>query len=87
MFVYKHKFFKMTKLVEWLLGAALFLGIWSAIVTRKISSPVLDDNWTIVLYFPIIAIILFGVSFDVSSILELAAWLLTVIAICLCNFF
>jgi len=52
----------MTKLLEWLMGLGLFMGIWSAFVTRSLSHPLLEAYWPLVIYFPVFAIGLFGVS-------------------------
>lgn len=52
----------MTKLMEWLSFATLFLGVWFALITNKIETDITKNYPGIVLYFPLIAVILFGVS-------------------------
>lgn len=51
----------MTKLMEWLSFATLFLGVWLALITNKIETDFAKSYPGIVLYFPVIAVVLFGV--------------------------
>ncbi|KAG8228932.1 hypothetical protein J437_LFUL007324 [Ladona fulva] len=50
----------MTKLMQWLLGASVLFAIWGSFVTKQVEIPILDKWSNLVLFFPVIAIILFG---------------------------
>ncbi|XP_076241673.1 dolichyl-phosphate mannosyltransferase subunit 3 [Calliopsis andreniformis] len=50
----------MTKLMEWLLFATIFFGIWIAAVTGNINSIFITEWKPVVLFLPVIALFLFG---------------------------
>lgn len=52
----------MTKLNDWLLGLTVFFGIYAALVTKQIEHELLDKNMFLIQIFPLILIILLGVS-------------------------
>lgn len=53
----------MTKLTEWLTIFIALLSVWYLLLTRKIAKDFATENELLILYSPIIAILLFGVSF------------------------
>lgn len=51
----------MTKLMEWLLFATLFFGVWIAAVTGHINFLLKAAGWhQTILFFPVILLLLFG---------------------------
>ncbi|KAJ8928888.1 hypothetical protein NQ314_018459 [Rhamnusium bicolor] len=50
----------MTKLQEWLTAAGVLFAIWFCLVTNKVESNFVRENYNLVLYSPIIFVILFG---------------------------
>jgi Dolichol-phosphate mannosyltransferase subunit 3 (DPM3). len=52
----------MTKLLEWLLGVGIFLGIWAAIISRHIRNQLLEEWMSIIIPLPVFLLALFGVS-------------------------
>lgn len=53
----------MTKLGEWLIGLAVFLAIYIALLTKQINSRIVDDYYFEIQILPIVLILLLGVSF------------------------
>lgn len=53
---------KMTKLAEWLTGLTVFFGIYAALVTKQIKHHFVDDYFFEIQIFPLICIVLLGVS-------------------------
>ena len=51
----------MTKLNEWLLTLTLLAGVWTAIITRTVTSDALENNRTVIFFSPIIAVAMFGI--------------------------
>jgi len=49
----------MTKLLEWITGAVLFLGVWIALLTGQFGD--IQENRQLVLFSPIIAVAMFGI--------------------------
>lgn len=52
----------MTKLLQWLLGAFTFLGVWLSLVANIFESSFIQDYMHTVLCLPIIVVGTFGVS-------------------------
>ncbi|XP_076029368.1 dolichyl-phosphate mannosyltransferase subunit 3 [Oratosquilla oratoria] len=50
----------MTKLMEWLTGAALIMGPWAAVVSEMIKNELTDKYFTIILLLPFIFLAIFG---------------------------
>ena len=50
----------MTKLVEWLTGLALYFSVWYAILTGRLFADWSKQNGTLVLWFPILTLAVFG---------------------------
>lgn len=63
---------KMTKLAEWLTGLAVFFGIYAALVTKQIKHQFVDDYYFEIQIFPLICIVLLGVSVSNCAILLVA---------------
>ncbi|XP_069678263.1 dolichol-phosphate mannosyltransferase subunit 3 [Periplaneta americana] len=51
----------MTKLLEWLLGLGVFVGVWGVLISRQIRSRVVDEWMSVIIPLPIIIILMFGV--------------------------
>ncbi|PSN48933.1 Dolichol-phosphate mannosyltransferase subunit 3 [Blattella germanica] len=51
----------MTKLLEWLCGLSLFLGIWGALVMRQVRAQAFEDWMAFIIPLPAILLVLFGV--------------------------
>ncbi|KAJ9573957.1 hypothetical protein L9F63_008647 [Diploptera punctata] len=51
----------MTKLLEWLFGLSLFLGVWGALVMRQVQAKVFEDWMSFIIPLPAILIVLFGI--------------------------
>ncbi|KAK7028024.1 Dolichol-phosphate mannosyltransferase subunit 3 [Halocaridina rubra] len=51
---------KMTKLMEWLTGAFLILGPWTAVVSKTIQNEFTDKYYIAILIFPVILVAIFG---------------------------
>lgn len=67
---------KMTKLAEWLTGLAVFFGIYAALVTKQIKHHFIDDFYFEIQIFPLICIVLLGVSVSDCAILLVSDQLL-----------
>lgn len=52
----------MTKLIEWLFGMGIFLGIWGALISRQIKVHLLEEWMSVIVPLPLILVTLFGVS-------------------------
>jgi hypothetical protein len=52
----------MTKLLEWLFGVSVFLGIWCALISRQIQAQLLEEWMHIIVTLPLILVTVFGVS-------------------------
>ncbi|KAG7171202.1 dolichol-phosphate mannosyltransferase subunit 3-like [Homarus americanus] len=52
----------MTKLMEWLTGAVLILGPWSAVVTNTIQNEFTKQYYLEILLFPVLLVALFGLA-------------------------
>jgi uncharacterized membrane protein YhaH (DUF805 family) len=52
----------MTKLLEWLLGMSVFLGIWCALISRQIQAQLLEEWMYIIVPLPLLLVAIFGVS-------------------------
>jgi hypothetical protein len=52
----------MTKLLEWLFGLSVFLGIWCALVLRQIQAQLLEEWMYVIITLPLLLVTLFGVS-------------------------
>ncbi|XP_076671957.1 dolichyl-phosphate mannosyltransferase subunit 3 [Andrena cerasifolii] len=50
----------MTKLMEWLLFATVFLGIWIVTITGNVSAPFITQWKQVILFLPVIVLVLFG---------------------------
>lgn len=50
----------MTKLMEWLLFATVFFGIWIAAITGNINSIFITEWNQVILFIPLIILFLFG---------------------------
>lgn len=50
----------MTKLMEWLLFATMFFGVWVAVIMGKIYSTLTAEWQQVILFFPLIAVFLFS---------------------------
>ncbi|KZC08316.1 PREDICTED: dolichol-phosphate mannosyltransferase subunit 3 [Dufourea novaeangliae] len=50
----------MTKLMEWLLFAILFFGVWLNAITGNINSVVIAEWHQTIVFLPVIALFLFG---------------------------
>nr|CAD7445396.1 unnamed protein product [Timema bartmani] len=50
----------MTKLMEWIFGAILFLGVWAALLTFHLNSGFLKDYSDVIIPFPLIVLVYFG---------------------------
>ncbi|XP_019876263.2 dolichol-phosphate mannosyltransferase subunit 3 [Aethina tumida] len=50
----------MTKLVEWVTVLTVLLSIWYTLLTGKVAPTFVNNNYTLILYSPIIFVILFG---------------------------
>lgn len=53
-------FSKMTKLLEWLFGISVFLGIWCALISRQIQTQLLEEWMYIIIPLPLLLMIIFG---------------------------
>lgn len=51
----------MTKLMEWLLFATVFFGIWTAAITGSIQSPLVSEWRNVILPLPVVLLFLFGI--------------------------
>ncbi|XP_021928448.1 dolichol-phosphate mannosyltransferase subunit 3 [Zootermopsis nevadensis] len=51
----------MTKLIEWLFGMGIFLGIWGALISRQIKVHLLEEWMSVIVPLPLILVTLFGV--------------------------
>nr|CAD7459203.1 unnamed protein product [Timema tahoe] len=47
----------MTKLMEWIFGAILFLGVWAALLTFHLNSGFLKDYSDVIIPFPLIVLL------------------------------
>ncbi|KAJ8951153.1 hypothetical protein NQ318_021597 [Aromia moschata] len=54
----------MTKLFEWLAAFGAVFGIWFILITNKLESSFVKNNYNFVLYSPVLLIILFGEIID-----------------------
>jgi hypothetical protein len=52
----------MTKLLEWLFGMGVFLGIWYALISRQIEAQLLEEWLYIIVPLPLLLVTIFGVS-------------------------
>jgi hypothetical protein len=52
----------MTKLLEWLFGMSVFLGIWCALISRQIQAQLLEEWMYIIVPLPLLLVTIFGVS-------------------------
>jgi ABC-type dipeptide/oligopeptide/nickel transport system permease subunit len=52
----------MTKLLEWLFGLGIFLGVWGALISRQIQTQLLEKWMPVIIPLPLILVTLFGVS-------------------------
>lgn len=52
----------MTKLTDWLSILLPLFAVWYALASKKIFKDFAEDNQTLIMYFPIVAVLLFGVS-------------------------
>merc|ERR1712198_461181 len=50
----------MTKLMEWLIGAAVILVPWTAVVTKSIHNEFTDTYFLSILLLPVVLVVLFG---------------------------
>ncbi|XP_037801562.1 dolichol-phosphate mannosyltransferase subunit 3-like isoform X1 [Penaeus monodon] len=50
----------MTKLVEWLMGAVLILGPWTAVVTSTVKNEFTDQYFIYILLLPLVLVAMFG---------------------------
>ncbi|XP_042881633.1 dolichol-phosphate mannosyltransferase subunit 3-like isoform X2 [Penaeus japonicus] len=50
----------MTKLAEWLMGAVLILGPWTAVVTNTVKNDFTDQYFIYILLLPVILVAMFG---------------------------
>ncbi|CAH0548649.1 unnamed protein product [Brassicogethes aeneus] len=50
----------MTKLMEWLAVLTVLGSIWGSMITKKVGAEFVDNNYTLVLYSPIIFVAIFG---------------------------
>ncbi|XP_076285818.1 dolichyl-phosphate mannosyltransferase subunit 3 isoform X2 [Lasioglossum baleicum] len=59
----------MTKLMEWLLFATIFFGVWFSAITGNINLSVIREWHQVVIFLPLIALSLFG-SYAVITVLH-----------------
>ncbi|XP_018565987.1 dolichol-phosphate mannosyltransferase subunit 3 [Anoplophora glabripennis] len=50
----------MTKLQEWLSALGIFFAIWFYLITSKTQSSFITENYSLILYSPLICLVLFG---------------------------
>lgn len=78
----------MTKLLEWLFGMSVFLGIWCALISRQIQAQLLEEWMYVIITLPLLLVTVFGVSNILLkaairiSIFILNLYIIIIIAIC-----